>query len=85
MIVAVFLVLIWLYLLLARGGFWRIRDAEIDATLAPPERRIAVIVPARNEADVVGKAIASLVKQQYPGVVHVFLVDDQSEDGTAEC
>jgi hopene-associated glycosyltransferase HpnB len=84
-IVAGLLVAIWLYLLLARGGFWRIRDTETGETPAPPESRIAVVVPARNEADVVGRAIASLLKQQCPGVLHIFLVDDQSEDGTAEC
>jgi len=84
-IAGIFLVLIWLCLLLARGGFWRIRDTETGPTAAPPARRIAVVIPARNEADVIGRAVASLVKQQCPGVLHIFLVDDHSEDGTAEC
>jgi hopene-associated glycosyltransferase HpnB len=84
-IAGIFLALIWLYLLLARGGFWRIRDTEIGAMILPVPRRIAVVIPARNEADVIGRAIASLLKQAYPGVVHIFLVDDHSEDGTAEC
>ena len=85
MIVGILLVLIWLYLLLGRGGFWRIADTEMGPTTLPPARRIAVVVPARNEADVVGKAVGSLVKQECPGAIHIFLVDDQSEDGTAEC
>lgn len=84
MIAGILLVLIWLYLLLARGGFWRIRDTEVGEVALPPARRIAVVVPARNEADVIGRAVASLAKQQCPGEVHIFLVDDQSEDGTAE-
>jgi hopene-associated glycosyltransferase HpnB len=84
-IAGIFLVLIWLYLLLGRGGFWRIRDTEIGEMPSPPARRIAIVVPARNEADVIGRAIASLVKQECPGVVRIFLVDDHSEDGTAEC
>ena len=41
------------------------------------------VVPARNEADVVGRAIASLAKQQYGGEFHIVLVDDHSDDGTA--
>lgn len=69
-------------MLLARGGFWRVAEQSAPACEFPP-RRIVVIIPARNEAPVVGKAIASLVSQDYAGDVHLFLVDDHSEDGTA--
>jgi hopene-associated glycosyltransferase HpnB len=41
-------------------------------------------VPARNEAAVIGAAIASLLAQDYPGEFRVVLVDDHSHDGTAE-
>jgi hopene-associated glycosyltransferase HpnB len=41
-------------------------------------------VPARNEAAVVGEAIASLLAQDYRGDFSVVLVDDNSTDGTAE-
>ena len=34
------------------------------------------MVPARNEADVVGSALASLAAQQYPGDFRIILVDD---------
>ena len=47
--------LIWLVLLVARGGFWRILTLPAGPKLgpgAPP--RVAVVVPARNEADVIG-------------------------------
>ncbi len=85
--------LIWGYLLLGRGGFWRIHDAarsfcsqeksfqEKSAHEDPV--RIAVIVPARNEADVVGGAIRSLLRQTGQNSVHIFLVDDGSTDSTA--
>ena len=43
---------------------------------------MAAVVPARNEEAVVGKAIASLVNQDYSGPFHVFLVDDHSSDAT---
>src|SRR5271165_1806636 len=74
---------IWLYLLLARGFFWRIRESSPppldDAGRA---RRIAVIIPARNEADVIAQAISSLIKQDYPGPFRIFVCDDHSSDGT---
>jgi hopene-associated glycosyltransferase HpnB len=74
----------WLYLVFARGAFWRIRASEtlpLDQHKAAPA--VAVIMPARDEADVVGAAIRSLVGQNYPGPYHVFLVDDASTDDTA--
>lgn len=77
--------LIWLYLLLFHGWFWRV------GAMLPPKppaetvgARVAVIVPARNEADVVGRCIASLLQQSGAHSVDIFLVDDGSSDGTAE-
>ena len=79
--------LIWVYLLLARGGFWRIDPAESadqNAGGASPAVKIAVIIPARDEADVVGRAVQSLLQQTGAHRVHIFLVDDASTDGTAQ-
>jgi hopene-associated glycosyltransferase HpnB len=42
------------------------------------------VVPARNERDVVGRALASLLAQDYAGPFRIVLVDDGSDDGTAE-
>ena len=72
---------VWIYLLFARGGFWRTRPSPAPASNAPA-RSIAVVMPARNEEAVVGQAIASLLNQNYPGPLHIFLVDDHSTDGT---
>lgn len=47
---------IWVYLLVGRGGFWRMRDGRLEGSVAAPAPRVAVIVPARNEAAVVGRA-----------------------------
>ena len=44
---------------------------------------VVAIVPARNEAAVVGEAIGSLLAQDYPGAFSIVLVDDHSTDGTA--
>jgi hopene-associated glycosyltransferase HpnB len=77
--------LIWLYLLLGRGGFWRIGGALRPAARpAGPLPSVVAVIPARNEAEVVGKAVASLAGQDYRGAFHVVVVDDASEDGTAE-
>ncbi|MBV8728660.1 MAG: glycosyltransferase, partial [Acidobacteriia bacterium] len=79
--------LIWIYLLLGRGGFWRITAAKPlphgrgSDLVWPP---VVAVIPARNEAAVVGRAVASLAKQDYPGEFHIVLVDDASSDGTAD-
>ncbi len=75
---------IWLYLLAAHGGFWLAR--ETDETPAPPPAvwpPVTAIVPARDEAEVIGQSIASLVAQDYAGPLRIVLVDDGSSDGTA--
>ncbi|MGN6649196.1 glycosyltransferase [Trinickia sp.] len=81
--------LIWCVLLFARGGFWRTRcappiaRAQADAIEAWPA--VVAVVPARNEADVIGEAVTSLLEQTYGGEFHVIVVDDHSTDGTADC
>ena len=76
---------IWLVLLFGRGGFWRVRLGEPSVRMeaATPWPNVCAVVPARNEADVVGEALTSLLVQDYPGAFHVILVDDHSTDGTA--
>jgi hopene-associated glycosyltransferase HpnB len=74
---------IWAYLVLGRGGFWRIYPAAPDLSAQGNPVRIAVIIPARNEADVVGRAVRSLLRQTGGNAIHIFLVDDASSDGTA--
>src|ERR1051325_116214 len=83
MYLGVAVVAIWLYLLLGRGGFWRMRVETPPPPSGPPPR-IAAVIPARNEADVVARAVASLAQQRYAGEFHLVLVDDDSDDGTAE-
>jgi hopene-associated glycosyltransferase HpnB len=76
---------IWLYLLLARHGFWRLRERDTSAVPVPSSwPSVIAVVPARNEADVIQQSIASLLAQDYPGEFHVILVDDQSDDGTGD-
>jgi hopene-associated glycosyltransferase HpnB len=74
---------LWLYLLFGRGGFWRFR-AAVPPRGPVPLRRVAIVIPARDEAPLIGRAIASLSAQDYPGPFRIFVVDDHSTDGTAE-
>ena len=79
--------LIWLYLLAGHGMYWRTR--ECDDRLEPEQDietwpSVVAVVPARNEADVIAKSIASLLAQDYPGPFRIVLVDDESEDGTGD-
>jgi hopene-associated glycosyltransferase HpnB len=76
-------VAIWLYLLLGRGGFWRMPHAPPEGKLPARAPRIVAVIPARNEAAVVDRAIRSLVRQEYPARFQIVLVDDDSSDGTA--
>jgi glycosyltransferase involved in cell wall biosynthesis len=78
-------VILWLYLLLAHGRFWRVQHVGSETAAEPAiAGPIAVVIPARNEADVIGDAVRSLFQQTCAGVIHIFLVDDHSTDGTAE-
>lgn len=74
----------WLFLLLARGGFWR--DGPYLRKSATPSAwpAVAAVVPARNEADTIGRTVASIAAQDYAGALAIVVVDDQSVDGTAE-
>jgi hopene-associated glycosyltransferase HpnB len=78
-------VAIWVYLLVGRGGFWLGRERD-DATGRgeAPWPAIVAVIPARDEAESVGRTITSLLQQDYPGEFSILLVDDQSHDGTAE-
>jgi hopene-associated glycosyltransferase HpnB len=75
--------LAWVYLLLARGGFWRVSrqlaQLAVDHDLT---RRIVAVIPARNEVGVIGDAVKSLLQQDFGGSMHVIVVDDGSTDGT---
>ncbi len=76
--------MIWVYLSLFRGGFWRtgVRLPAVPDAASWPS--VAVVVPARNEALVLGASLPTLLDQDYPGPLRVVLVDDRSTDETAD-
>ncbi|MEL6440718.1 MAG: glycosyltransferase [Cyanobacteria bacterium J06621_8] len=76
---------IWLFLWLFWGDFWRAdqRLAPTSQTLATMPR-ICAVIPARDEAEAIAASLTSLLKQNYPGEFSLILVDDNSNDRTAE-
>ena len=74
----------WLYLTFFRGQFWcaseRLEPTS-GATNFPP---VAVIIPARDEAETIAAVITAHCQSTYPGEISVTLVDDHSSDTTGE-
>lgn len=84
-ILSVLSLLIWIYLILFRGGYW-LSNQKLKAnnTLNSSFPSVCAIIPARNEADTIPISLPSLLKQQYSGDFSIILVDDQSTDHTGE-
>ncbi|MCX5379878.1 glycosyltransferase [Streptomyces sp. NBC_00091] len=73
----------WLWLTLAQGMFWR-TDVRLPPRTAPARwPSVTIVVPARDEAEVLPRSLPSLLAQDYPGEAEIVLVDDGSSDGTA--
>ena len=83
-VIALISAVIWTYLIIARGSFWRseVIDEPVVEALAHDWPHVVAIVPARNENDVIARSITSLLMQDYSGSFSVVLVDDNSSDGT---
>jgi hopene-associated glycosyltransferase HpnB len=74
---------IWIYLILFRGNFWLCNQYLEDLPL-DSKPSVTIIIPARNEAENISICIESLLNQDYQGIFKIVLIDDQSEDNTAE-
>ncbi len=76
---------LWACLIAGRGLFWMaaVRD---HVRPADPVRwpSVTAVIPARNEADFIGESVHALLGQDYAGTLAVIVVDDDSDDGTAE-
>lgn len=78
---------VWLYLALGHGRYWRLSErldearqpTALPAGTAPS---VAIIVPARNEAQTIERTATALLHQAYSGSVRLFVVDDSSADDT---
>ena len=79
--------IVWIVLFFAWGSFWQISEFDSDRAQFPalPQwPRVTAIVPARNEAASIAAVISALAAQDYAGEFSVVVVDDHSDDGTAE-
>ena len=83
-ILALFSCVAWLVLLVFWGGFWRAdqRLTRVSTPLAWPE--VAILIPARNEAQTLGEVLHSHLVSTYPGKHTLIVTDDHSEDGTGD-
>lgn len=74
----------WAYLIAGHGGFWR-TSTRLPGQPPDPDRwpSVGVVIPARDEAAVLPETLPTLLEQDYPGELAVWLVDDGSTDGTA--
>jgi hopene-associated glycosyltransferase HpnB len=85
--IAALSLLIWLGLFFFNGHFWQIwiSDADGKKVGAPSAwPRVVAVVPARNEAETIAETVSALARQNYPGECAIVVVDDHSEDGTAD-
>jgi hopene-associated glycosyltransferase HpnB len=85
--IALLSLVIWIYLLAGRGQFWRTPPVMLDRVrlIEPPSMvwpSVAIVIPARNEAAMLPQTLEPLLHQDYPGTYTIYLVDDQSDDGT---
>jgi hopene-associated glycosyltransferase HpnB len=75
----------WTYLVAGHGGFW-LTSQRLPAVSGEPGAwpAVAAVVPARNEAESLPVTLPALLAQDYPGEFRVYLVDDNSDDGTGK-
>ena len=82
LVLSIFVLLIWLYLLFFHARFWSVNHLHLPKPAILESRRVAVVIPARNEADVIGRTVSSLLRQSSSAEIRLFVIDDNSSDGT---
>jgi len=92
LVMALLALVVWITCILGRGGFWCGREHDSRGLLPARGGNVAAedwpsvvaVVPARNEAELLPRSLASLLAQDYRGAFVIVIVDDQSDDGTAD-
>lgn len=82
-IFAILSLIIWIYLITARGNFW-LCNQFLESQILKEKLNVTIIIPARNEAENISICLESLLNQDYQGDFKIILVNDQSEDNTAQ-
>src|SRR5262250_2223595 len=86
-LISLILFFIWVAVFFACGGFWRVWECDADRMQFPAPTRwpcVTAVIPARNEAASIAVVVAALIKQDYPGEFSMVIVDDHSDDTTAD-
>ena len=86
-VLGVISLLIWLGIVLHPARPWDFQPVGDDEERppAPPQwPSVAILVPARNERESLPHTLPSLLLQDYPGLFCVVVIDDRSQDGTAD-
>ncbi len=78
----------WLFILLHPAKPWDFQPVGDEGPPPPLPSgatfpRVAIIVPARNEAESLPQTLPALLRQDYPADFSVYVIDDRSTDGTA--
>ncbi len=74
---------IWIGMTFFRGGFWRLRERlRVGPGFAASKVVVAAVIPARDEAGLIERAVESLRKQRFTGTLRITVADDESSDGT---
>jgi len=74
-------VVIWVWLLVGHGAFWR-SGPVLGAAFPTRPLKVTVVIPARDEAEHIADTLRSLLSQQFNGELKIVMVDDNSSDGT---
>ena len=83
-------VLVWLGILLHPARAWDFRPvgedepADFEDTQSDRWPSVCVLVPARNEAEVLPHTLPALLRQDYPGQLTVLVIDDRSHDASGQ-
>jgi len=84
-VVAMLAALAWIFLTFFHWRFWW-SDLTLPKVSGKVDKwpEVVAVIPARNEAEVLGPALNSVADQNYPGRFTVILVNDNSSDDTAK-
>src|SRR4051812_42582963 len=75
--------IVWVWLALFRGRFWRMNQ-RLEAARPEQPAAVTVVIPARDEEETIGRTVASLLRQKFPGSLRILVADDESSDNTAD-
>ncbi len=72
---------IWLILIFAWHGYWY-SDPDLPEGSPTKMPSVAVLIPARNEADTIAEVVQQLRAQDYAGAFSITVINDDSMDET---